>query len=841
MASNNLGTLTLDLIAKTGGWVSGMTEAERATDKFAKKAKQRKKEVEAEFSKWKLAGAATLTAGLAAGIGIFKAWIDETKNAENEQAQLAAVLRSTGNSAGFSQERLNLLAESLAKVSTFASGDITSGMTRLLSYGGVQGAEFARASQAALDMAQRLGMELPQAFELVGKAIDKPSQGMTALSKQGFKFTEEQKELAKQLEATGQTAKAQAMVLDEMDFAYKGAAAAAKDTLGGALADLQNAFKDTISGSGGGSANDLKKAIQDLATLMRSDDVKNGFTAIITGLTKVAQAAIEAIGFMQRFGTALGETIARGIHGSDDPAQRLRDQAADLEKEAERLNSNKLVPLLGRAFGNGDKKALDALKQAAALRQQAFEFERDIKGGAPAPAVNPAAPDMPVKPIGATGASAADAGKAAAEANAIRKAQLKAVLDDIKRGTQAMLSALDDRQSRLDMQQEQGLLSIAAYYKEKASIEQEALAEKLKGIDAEIAAQQSAVSGAAKETERIAANSKLNDLIAERAELTRKSALEIDRLNLAQDNAMRELTRKAEDVKARFLEMTGQLAEAARLRANLDNMKDIAELERNGEAEAANQLRQIKAMQEEQGRLNQLKREYGLITDELAIYEERINLAAQTGRIGEIEQLGQTGLARQAAIEQLQKMLEVYMQINAVASTPETALAVERLKLQLEQLQAVAEPLAQKFQAIFEDSFGNAFTDLLTGAKNAKDAFTDMANSIVQQISRMAAQQIASGLFGGGKGGGLGGFGKFLSGIFGFATGSSYIAHDQVALLHQGERVLTAQENRQFTGSAGQMVVNNNFTVSGETSRQTQLQIASAAAGGLSRAQRRNG
>lgn len=832
MASNNLGTLTLDLIAKTGGWVSGMTEAERATEKFAKKAKQRKKEVEAEFSKWKLAGAATLTAGLAAGIGIFKAWIDETKAAENEQAQLSAVLRSTGNSAGFSQERLNLLAESLAKVSAFATGDITSGMTRLLSYGGVQGAEFARASQAALDMAQRLGMELPQAFELVGKAIDKPSQGMTALSKQGFKFTEEQKELAKQLEATGQTAKAQAMVLDEMDFAYKGAAAAAKDTLGGALADLQNAFKDTISGSGGGSANDLKKAIQDLAALMRSDDVKNGFTAIVTLLTNITAAAVGVIGMLSQAGNAIA-TFAAKATGNLLPEDDLKAQLNDVKlAQKSRLDSWSFSNI----FSSDDELA----KKRLYLEQQLERIANER--GAPAPAVNPAEPDLAIKPQPKTDpTNDPDAKARAAEASAIRKAQLKAVLDDIKRGTQSMLSALDDRQSRLDMQQEQGLLSIAAYYKEKASIEQEALAEKLKGIDAEIAAQQSAVSGAAKETERIAANSKLNDLIAERAELTRKSALEMDRLNLAQDNAMRELTRKAEDVKARFLEMTGQLAEAARLRASLDNMKDIAELERNGEAEAANQLRKIKAMQEEQGRLNQLKREYGLITDELAIYEERINLAAQTGRIGEIEQLGQTGLARQAAIEQLQKMLEVYMQINAVASTPETALAVERLKLQLEQLQAVAEPLAQKFQAIFEDSFGNAFTDLITGAKNAKDAFTDMANSIVQQISRMAAQQIASGLFGGGKGGGLGGFGKFLSGIFGFATGSSYIAHDQVALLHQGERVLTAQENRQFTGSAGQMVVNNNFTVSGETSRQTQLQIASAAAGGLSRAQRRNG
>ena len=36
MASKSLGTLTIDLIAKTGGFISGMDKAERASEKWRK-------------------------------------------------------------------------------------------------------------------------------------------------------------------------------------------------------------------------------------------------------------------------------------------------------------------------------------------------------------------------------------------------------------------------------------------------------------------------------------------------------------------------------------------------------------------------------------------------------------------------------------------------------------------------------------------------------------------------------------------------------------------------------------------------------------------------------------
>ncbi|MFK8871804.1 phage tail tape measure protein [Serratia sarumanii] len=65
MASKSLGTLTIDLIAKTGGFVSGMDKAERASEKWRK---QVQKDV-ADSSK-ALAGIATAAAAAATAVGV---------------------------------------------------------------------------------------------------------------------------------------------------------------------------------------------------------------------------------------------------------------------------------------------------------------------------------------------------------------------------------------------------------------------------------------------------------------------------------------------------------------------------------------------------------------------------------------------------------------------------------------------------------------------------------------------------------------------------------------------------------------------------------------------------
>lgn len=341
MASRSLGTLTYDLIAKIGGFVAGMTEAERVADRktreMERKAKARAKAMEEAWSKTaKLitAGFAGITAG-----GVFLKVINETRHAEQEQAQLAAVLRSTGQAAGFSREQLNKMADAMSAASLVSAGEINQAQTTLLAFTGIVGDEFPRALQSAIDMAQRTGMTVVSAAETIGRALDVPSKGLAALSRQGFRFTEEQKKLAEQLEDAGKTAEAQGIILKALEESYGGAAQAARDTFGGAITALQNQLNSLMTGSDG-SLDDAKDAVNELTDALGGDDAKQAFSAVTNWVISLTSALA---GMVVQFGLGLqysdGFFDAMVKYGMADPFKSSAEHLASIRKEIEAIES----------------------------------------------------------------------------------------------------------------------------------------------------------------------------------------------------------------------------------------------------------------------------------------------------------------------------------------------------------------------------------------------------------------------------------------------------------------------------------------------------------------------
>ena len=198
----------------------------------------------------KLGGLGTVAkrvGGILAGFFAAGKIIQETVNAEREFAQLEATVRSTGGAAGYTAQQLSEMATELSRASTFGGGDITNAQVRLLTYTNVQGEAFERATQAAMDMATALRSDVAGAAEVIGRALQDPIAATAALSRQGFKFTEEQKALMEQMMAVGDVAGAQAIIFEELELAYGGSAEAARNTLGGALAALKNEWDAQIS------------------------------------------------------------------------------------------------------------------------------------------------------------------------------------------------------------------------------------------------------------------------------------------------------------------------------------------------------------------------------------------------------------------------------------------------------------------------------------------------------------------------------------------------------------------------------------------------------------------
>jgi len=284
--AKSLGSITLDMALNYGSVIEGFDAVEKKT----KKTTDGIGKLGSVMKTGMLAGAAALT-GVVAAIG---AIASETAEAAAEQAQLAAVLKSTGQAAGFTQDSLNKMGDSMRKATTLDGGDITKAQTALLAFTNITGEQFPKALQAAADMAARTGMTIQQTSELIGRALDVPSQGMAALSKQGFRFTDAQKDVIKHLEETGQSAKAQDIILASLKDTYGGAAEAARKTFGGALEAVKNSLKELITGADG-SLDGAASSVNDLAKTLDSPEVKAGINTLVSGLSDIAVAAVKLI------------------------------------------------------------------------------------------------------------------------------------------------------------------------------------------------------------------------------------------------------------------------------------------------------------------------------------------------------------------------------------------------------------------------------------------------------------------------------------------------------------------------------------------------------------------
>lgn len=151
-------------------------------------------------------------------------------------AQVNQAIISTNGTAGRSLEQMRSQADAIESTSLFDDADILTGQSLLLTFTNIKGKVFDEAIPAIADMAQRMAgdgpADLKGASIQVGKALNDPIRGITALSRVGVSFTEQQKKQIETMVKAGNTAGAQALILKELNTEFGGSAAAARQALG---------------------------------------------------------------------------------------------------------------------------------------------------------------------------------------------------------------------------------------------------------------------------------------------------------------------------------------------------------------------------------------------------------------------------------------------------------------------------------------------------------------------------------------------------------------------------------------------------------------------------------
>lgn len=206
--------------------------------------------------------ASAIAIGTGVGIGLVgvafaakSAW-QELVQAQKAAAQTNAVIKSTGGVANVSAKQVRDLSSSLLAKTGIDDEVIQAGENMLLTFRNIRneiGKDndiFNQATKIGLDMSTALqgagfeGGSLQTTMIRLGKALNDPVQGMTALRRVGVTFDKSQQTTIKRLEETGHHLEAQKLILRELRAEFGGSAEAYGKTLPGRLMILRESLKN---------------------------------------------------------------------------------------------------------------------------------------------------------------------------------------------------------------------------------------------------------------------------------------------------------------------------------------------------------------------------------------------------------------------------------------------------------------------------------------------------------------------------------------------------------------------------------------------------------------------
>ena len=272
--------------------------------------------------------------GLAATLAIgSKEWAEHAKVA----AQTEAVLKSTGGAAGVTQKSVEGLAGALLAKTGIDDEAIQSGENLLLTFTNIRNEVgkgndiFTQSTKVMTDMSVALGQDMKSSAIQLGKALNDPVRGLTALQRVGVSFTGAQKEQVKALVESGHAMQAQKLILAELNKEFGGSAEAIGKTLPGQINILKESFYNLAGALVGG--------------------LVPAFTGVVSGITGFVAHISEAEGAGAKLSAVWG-----GISGA------VKDGANAIVAAFQAIDWGAVASKLG----DGARSALASVKDAFA-------------------------------------------------------------------------------------------------------------------------------------------------------------------------------------------------------------------------------------------------------------------------------------------------------------------------------------------------------------------------------------------------------------------------------------------------------------------------------------------
>jgi len=223
--------------------------------------------------------------------------------------QTETVLKSTGTTANGTAKDIENLAGSLEALTATEAETIQEGANLLLTFKNIQNQAgagndiFNQTTAAMVDVARAMGTSASGEAIRLGKALNDPVKGISALTRVGITFTEQQKAQIKALSDSGDIMGAQKIILAELQSQFGGSGAAFAKSFTGQLQLLQHEL-----GTVGEEAT--------MAVMPALQQMVDGFRELLPVVGPQLKAAIASVDW-KAFAKSLVDTITFLIQNAE--------------------------------------------------------------------------------------------------------------------------------------------------------------------------------------------------------------------------------------------------------------------------------------------------------------------------------------------------------------------------------------------------------------------------------------------------------------------------------------------------------------------------------------------
>lgn len=297
-------SISIPVTGNTAPLRKSLSKAEKDLKKFSAQAKSSMTEAATSFG---AAGAAAVGLGTSIYLGFQKA-----EQANKRVFAIAKSMNLFGSQTGAVTKRLTDLGDALERETGLTAESIKETQAKLLTFAqiaktaDIAGGAFDRATKAAIDMgAAGFGEATNNAVQL-GKALQDPIKGITALARSGVTFTKQEKEKIRALVESNRMLEAQDMILTAVETQVGGTAAATAT----ATTKMKNALGEVTDIVGEGLAGAFTEGALSMQNFAKFA-AKNEAAVAAVGVVLIAlPAAILAVKGAMAVATAVSSAYA---------------------------------------------------------------------------------------------------------------------------------------------------------------------------------------------------------------------------------------------------------------------------------------------------------------------------------------------------------------------------------------------------------------------------------------------------------------------------------------------------------------------------------------------------